>query len=157
MSGGQTGVDRAALDVALDFKIGVTGWCPKGRIAEDGIIPEKYPLIETDTEEHSQRTEMNIRDSDATLILIISEPNTSSGTAHTINYANKIRKPLKIIYLSNEKDLENENISQVLKWIKDNHIKKLNVAGPRGSLDPEIYKKSYNFLTSLLIRLTEYN
>ena len=65
ISGGQTGVDRAALDVALELHIECGGFCPKGRKSEDGIIPEKYPLIETATEEYSERTELNVKEADA--------------------------------------------------------------------------------------------
>src|SRR6266571_9073801 len=71
VSGGQTGVDRAALDVALELGIPCGGWCPRGRRAEDGIIPERYPLIETPTTAYPQRTERNVRDSDGTLVLTV--------------------------------------------------------------------------------------
>src|SRR5262245_51361441 len=69
VSGGQTGVDRAALDVALELGIPCGGWCPKGRLAEDGPIPERYPLKETTLRVYPQRTEWNVRDSDGTLVL----------------------------------------------------------------------------------------
>ena len=69
VSGGQTGVDRAALDVARELSLACGGWCPRGRRAEDGAIPARYPLVETPRAAYPQRTEWNVRDSDATLVL----------------------------------------------------------------------------------------
>ena len=71
LSGGQTGVDRAALDAAIDLGLPVGGWCPKGRLAEDGVIPARYPLIETRSPLYAERTEWNVRDTDATLVLVL--------------------------------------------------------------------------------------
>lgn len=71
ISGGQTGVDRAGLDAALGLGIPCGGWCPRGRRALDGRIPDQYPLRETEARNYNRRTEWNIRDSDATLILNI--------------------------------------------------------------------------------------
>ena len=69
ISGGQTGVDRAALDAALAAGLPIGGWCPKGRLAEDGVIPLRYPLQETPSQQYAQRTRWNVRDADGTLIL----------------------------------------------------------------------------------------
>ena len=69
VSGGQTGVDRAALDVARELAIPSGGWCPKGRKAEDGKIDDSYPLVESPSASYSQRTRWNVRDSDGTLVL----------------------------------------------------------------------------------------
>jgi predicted Rossmann fold nucleotide-binding protein DprA/Smf involved in DNA uptake len=149
VSGGQTGVDRAALDVALDDKIGCGGWCPKGRIAEDGIIDRKYPLKETDSEDYAVRTEQNVIDSDGTLIL--NRGGLSSGTALTVEYAKKYKKPCLIIDL----DKCEENISSfgnvliVRGWIMVNDIKVLNVAGPRESKSQGIYELAKKFLQKL--------
>jgi len=73
ISGGQTGVDRAALDAAMNLGIEIGGWCPRGRTALDGVIPAKYPLIETHGKSYQTRTKWNVRDSDGTLILCLSE------------------------------------------------------------------------------------
>ena len=81
VSGGQTGVDRAALDVALELGIPCGGWCPRGRRAEDGALSARYPLMETPSDDYVQRTTWNIRDSDGTLILTRGEP--TGGTAQT--------------------------------------------------------------------------
>src|SRR2546421_5720527 len=113
-SGGQTGVDRAALDAVLDYnaanyddndpkRIHVTGWCPKGRLAEDGPISSRYPLMETPTSLYSERTEWNIRDADATLVLLLSVTmSPGNGTAFTIDKANELQIPLNIIFLNDD-------------------------------------------------------
>ena len=88
ISGGQAGVDRAALDIALELGIECGGWCPKGRGAEDGRIGPKYPLLETGSEDPNVRTERNVRDSDATLIFTWGKP--TGGTAYTIKMAEKL-------------------------------------------------------------------
>src|SRR3954447_14624932 len=91
VSGGQTGVDRAALDVALALGIPCGGWCPRGRGAEDGLIPERYPLVETPAADASQRTRWNVRDSDGTLILAWGEP--TGGTLLTVQACRETGKP----------------------------------------------------------------
>src|SRR5437867_4357828 len=91
VSGGQTGVDRAALDVALELGVKCGGWCPQGRRAEDGRIDERYPLQETPWDGYPQRTEWNVRDSDGTLILTCGEPDR--GTALTIELVQRKKKP----------------------------------------------------------------
>lgn len=111
ISGGQTGVDRAALDFALNNEIVCGGWCPKGRIAEDGQIHEKYPLQEASAESYSWRTELNVRDSDATLVL--SSGKIGNGTELTIKMAQKMRKPIFIIDLDNNNERLEEKVRLV--------------------------------------------
>lgn len=159
ISGGQTGVDRAALDIALKYKIPCGGWCPKGRIAEDGIIPECYPLKETGSSEYSVRTEYNVRDCDGTLILNTGELN--GGTAFTVECAKKHKKHFLILDLAphhvgcgvSQKCKEDKknivsfgNVLIVRGWIFVNDIRVLNVAGPRESKSPGIYKIAKKFL-----------
>ncbi|MGH7230493.1 MAG: putative molybdenum carrier protein [Nitrospiraceae bacterium] len=103
VSGGQTGVDRAALDVAKALGIGCGGWCPRRRMAEDGIISSKYPLQETPSADYSQRTEWNVRDSDGTLVLTLGEP--KSGTAFTIEVAARLAKPCLVLDLDDQPDI----------------------------------------------------
>jgi len=144
ISGGQTGVDRAALDVALEFSIECGGFCPKGRRSEDGIIPGKYPLTETKTDQYPERTELNIKTSKATLVLIDKE--ADRGTTLTISLCNLHHKPCIVI------DLSNENKERdLLQWIKENNIDVLNVAGNRESFSPGIGKKAYEFLLNIFL------
>lgn len=143
ISGGQTGVDRAALDVALELGIPCGGWCPKGRKAEDGRIPDKYPLQESTSADYKQRTEWNVRDSDGTLILCEGEP--TGGTALTVRYAAKYRKPCKVVDLSGQ-----SNVDDVRTWIATHQIAVLNVAGPRESKMPMIHEHASRFLQSML-------
>lgn len=143
VSGGQTGVDRAALDVALELGLPCGGWCPKGRRAEDGPIPERYPLTETPWWGYPQRTEWNVRDSDGTLILLQGRPDR--GTRLTIAIAERLGKPFLTI------DLEGRpKAATVRTWMKANRVRILNVAGPRGSRHPGIHDRAMRFLRRLL-------
>jgi len=143
ISGGQTGVDRAALDVALELGIPCGGWCPGGRRAEDGRIPDHYPLQEASSAEYPLRTQLNVEDSDGTLILCWGSP--AGGTALTIKLAKKLKKPYLLIDLSQE-----EAPPRVLDWTKDNHIQILNVAGPREGEAPGIHERASAFLRKIL-------
>lgn len=143
VSGGQTGVDRAALDVALELGIPCGGWCPKGRHAEDGSIAVRYPLRETEGSNYSLRTEWNVRDSDATLIL--NEGALEGGTEATAAFAEKYQRPCYIVAMQEDSDTEN-----IKKWIRRNRVQILNVAGPRESGRPGIYNKAAALLFALL-------
>ena len=139
ISGGQTGVDRAALDVALKLGIQCGGYCPKGRKSEDGTIPEKYPLTETQSDNYPERTELNVKTADATLILIAGNPDR--GTQLTIDLCKRHNKPCLVVDLNDEKAL-----ADVTSWIQQNNINTLNVAGNRESISPGIYKSAFEFL-----------
>jgi len=143
VSGGQTGVDRAALDVAMELGLDCGGSCPKGRRAEDGTIPERYPLRETGSERYESRTRWNVSDADATLIITAQLPLTG-GTELTHRLALQLEKPVLII------DLNNTNIEAAKAWLSSYPIKILNVAGPRASQQPEIYEKAKTFLYRFL-------
>ena len=143
VSGGQTGVDRAALDVAMQAGMACGGWCPKGRRAEDGRIDSHYPLTETPERSYSQRTEWNVRDSDATLIITREMP-LSGGTAFTFETAQQREKPVLVV------DLTCADMDSVSKWLLDHSVKTLNIAGPRESKQPGIYSESKDFLLPLL-------
>lgn len=146
ISGGQTGADRAALDVAIELGIPHGGWVPKGRKTEDGRLGEKYMLKETTAIDYAQRTEFNILDSDATLI--ISHGKIKGGTALTQQLAAKHHRPCLHI------DLDTIEVYQAIEiidtWINTRGIQVLNVAGPRSSEDPHIYADVQNLLRSLL-------
>lgn len=151
ISGGQTGVDRAALDAAMANNIPYGGWCPKGRKAEDGIIADKYLLKETVTDNYSERTKLNIRDSDGTLVLVYKIPvDVNDGTILTINYAQEEKKPLLIIALDNP-----ELVSNIQHWIDKNNLQILNIAGPRESQCAGIYSISFKVLHQFLFMVTQ--
>ena len=148
ISGGQSGVDRAALDVAQEMGIAVGGWCPKGRKAEDGRIADKYPLQETEDESYETRTQLNVRNSDATMILF--RKNYDEGTQLTEQTAEKMQKPVLSVDLElNEED----NLEKAVSWLKEQRPEVLNVAGPRESNSPGIYQAAYGFLKRLLAGL----
>jgi hypothetical protein len=132
ISGGQSGVDRAALDAAISCGIPHGGWCPRGRMAEDGVISGCYHLIETDTGEYAKRTERNVLDSDATVIFA-RVPVLSGGTLLTRELANKHGRPVSIIL---ETAKEQNAVAELLVFVRKNSVRILNVAGPRDSQAP---------------------
>ena len=142
ISGGQTGVDRAGLDVAMHLGIACGGWCPCGRRAEDGIIDDRYPLTETPSKHYAQRTEWNVRDGDGTLILY--RPPLSGGTLFTKTVAAKLRKPCLLMEMT---EVDTKRIRQ---WLERQAIGVLNIAGPRESQRPGIYDQAYAALTEAL-------
>lgn len=146
VSGGQTGVDRGALDAALDLGLEAGGWAPKGLRAEDGIIPERYPMKETPSREYEQRTEWNVRDSDATLVLTTGKP--EGGTGATLELANKLQKPVFVVDL-----LKPRNVASIAFWLDYEKVGTLNVAGPRESKVPGIRTMAMEFLKDLLLEL----
>ena len=147
ISGGQTGVDRAALDAAVSVGIAHGGWIPKGRRTEDGSLPPNYQLQEMPTEEYDARTEKNVLDSDGTLI--ISRGSPTGGTDYTRKMALKHGKQLLHIDLLLGQRPSDAG-SLVASWIEMSHIEILNVAGPRASHDPAIYLDVVNILTHAL-------
>jgi hypothetical protein len=143
VSGGQTGVDRAALDAAMVAGFDCGGWCPKGRKAEDGTIADKYPLVETESSDYIVRTKRNVRDSDATLIL--SRGDVAGGTAETVLAATQLRKPHLVVTIGQHADT-----APVVAWVRQHNVAVLNVAGPRESKCPGIYAEVFPFLQRLL-------
>ena len=142
-SGGQTGVDRAALDAAISKDIEYGGWCPKGRKAEDGKIPASYKLSETDSPDYLIRTRFNIRDSDATLILYKNK--LEGGTKYTYEYAKQIDKPVLLLNINSNFCLE-----EAITWVNKNNINILNIAGPRESKNPGIYHTAKDIVNELI-------
>jgi len=143
VSGGQTGVDRAALDAAIELGIEHGGWCPQGRIAEDGVISADYRLWEADSPEYPVRTERNIVDSDGTLILF--RERLFGGTELTRRLAVKCEKPHFLVDLAGDIDL-----AAVRQWLAMNKIHVLNVAGPRESNYPGIGQAARDVIRLLL-------
>jgi A/G-specific adenine glycosylase len=151
ISGGQTGVDRAALDAALQVGLPVDGWCPRGRLAEDGPLAAKYPLRETPSSNYAQRTEWNVRDSDGTLIL--SYGRLLGGTALTRRLAEKLKRPYLRINLA--EPTERRGAAQrILSWVEEHSINRLNIAGPRGSTDPQLHGLARRLLLRLMKPMT---
>jgi predicted Rossmann fold nucleotide-binding protein DprA/Smf involved in DNA uptake len=142
VSGGQTGVDRAALDVALTLGIPCGGWCPKGRRAVDGIISDRYPLQETETSNYASRTRLNVRDSDGTLI--INRGELDGGTAYTVELAAELEKPCLVVNVDNSLA-----VGEIRRWLTNHQIRILNVAGPREEKRPGISGQTIKLLLEL--------
>ncbi len=145
ISGGQTGADRAALDVAIKMGIAHGGWIPKGRKTEEGRLPASYGLSETETGDYRERTEKNVLEADGTLI--VSHGPLTGGSAFTRHMARHHQRPWLHIDLSRVGGFQAAR--QVGEWIHDHHIEVLNVAGPRASRDPEIYRRVSQLLESV--------
>lgn len=143
VSGGQTGVDRAALDYAIDRGIDHGGWCPAGRVAEDGRIDSRYKLSETRVRSYPARTRMNVRDSDATLILYRRPMGT--GTALTMRIADEMQKPLLTVCLD-----DGDPGRVILAWLQEHQPGVLNVAGPRESNQPGIAAEVRQILATVM-------
>lgn len=151
ISGGQTGVDRAALDAAIALRLPYGGWCPKGGWAED--MPEPpglraiYPkLQETPDADPRQRTEWNIRDSDCVLVLTAAgQRDASSGTLFALGCAERLKKPLLIVEIDARPAL-----LEASAWLASKTISRLSIGGPRESEVPGIYAQARCFLLTLL-------
>lgn len=149
ISGGQTGADRAALDAAIEAGIEHGGWAPRGRRAEDGTIAPQYRLGETPDADYSQRTEWNVRDSDATLI--ISRGPLQGGSELTRTFARHYAKP--VLHLDLSAQSTDEAADTIVRWLDSPDVATLaailNVAGPRASEDKEIYRLTKSLLTEV--------
>lgn len=136
-------MDRAALDVALALGLPCGGWSPKGRRAENGKIPPRYPLREMPSPKYPPRTAKNVQEADGTLILTVGAP--TGGTALTVKLAEKEGKLFLVVDLGQGGDP-----AAVRKWIRENKIGILNVAGPRERKAPGIHDKAVRFLQAVL-------
>ena len=145
ISGGQTGADRAALDVALALGIPHGGWCPRGRLAEDGPIEAQYQLQETQSRRYEVRTKRNVRESDATVLFTIAAT-VAGGTALTQALAERIGRPC--LHLS--RDSSEMPAAELQDFVARHHVRRLNVAGPRASQVPEIGEFVTQVLTEAL-------
>ncbi len=143
ISGGQTGVDRSALDFALEMNINCGGWCPKNRRAEDGVIPDIYPLCEAGSELYQQRTRLNVRDSDATMVFL-DKTRRSRGTALTVKTALQMFRPCLVI------DTAGYDLTEISDWLWKHRPAVLNIAGPRLSESREAASKTYLLLKRLI-------
>ncbi len=151
ISGGQTGVDRAALDFAIGAGIAHGGFCPKGRKAGDGTIPPGYRLVETSSARYAQRTEKNVAAADGTLVLCSGTPR--GGTLLTVALCRKKRRPVCLV------DPLAPSWGEVEKfrsWLVQNRIRVLNVAGPRDNPAHSIYRQALACLRTLFHGVPEH-
>ena len=152
VSGGQTGVDRAALDAAIARGIPYGGWCPLGGWAEDfptrpGLLA-KYPALrETPSRDPARRTRWNVRDSDRTLIIAApAELAASRGTNLTLEVAERLGRPR---FVADPDD--GEAPVRVAAWLREGGAALvLNIAGPRESGSPGIYARARRFIGAVL-------
>jgi hypothetical protein len=149
ISGGQTGVDRAALDAARAAGLAIGGWCPHGRLAEDGTIPAIYPLRETPARDTAARTRANVAEADATLILVTDEDSATwgEGTRLTRQHARDLGKPFHVAVLCGDDDVAAR--TGLRDWLRASGAATLNIAGPRESTTPGIYDEAHRFLVGL--------
>ena len=179
ISGGQTGVDRGALDAALAFEVECGGWCPAGRLAEDGTIPERYPVVELANAGYAERTARNVADSDGTLVISKGEP--FGGTRETVDRCIEMRKPHLIIDCARRSVQETIDVAtefvtnlsfRVAQTTNLSNVRKspgeladpsrslgmtimLNVAGPRASQWPGGHKTARRIVSGILRRLVD--
>ncbi len=135
VSGGQTGADRAALDFAIRTGLPHDGWCPLGRLAEDGPLADRYALRETPSARYAERTEWNVRDADGTVVFTLT-PTLTGGTKLTADLAVAMGKPL--LHLCAETAGPLEAAVALRQFIGEHRIERLNIAGPRASQEPQI-------------------
>ena len=159
ISGGQTGADRGGILAALHCKIPYSGWCPQGRRAEDGVIPEKYHLKETTSANYLPRTEANVVDSDATIIFTIGE--ISGGSLKTLEFAEIHNKP--VLHIDIGEYPRQETVHWILRWFQGDVTKPtppkncvLNVAGSRESKAPGIQEKVKEIMVDVLRRTNSF-
>jgi Circularly permutated YpsA SLOG family len=178
VSGGQTGVDRGALDVALDLGVECGGWCPAGRLAEDGMIPERYPVVELTDGGYAERTAQNVADSDGTLIISNGEP--IGGTRETVERCVEMQKPYlvidcKVVPIDQAIDLAVGFVSHLSSRANAMELTNvrtrltaekapgrrgnlgLNVAGPRASQWQEGHAVTYQIISAILRRMSGQN
>ena len=146
ISGGQTGADRAALDFAIRHGIPYGGWVPRGRRTEDGTLPQKYLLEEMPTPDYAQRTEKNVLSAEGTLV--VSHGYLKGGSALTVFLAERHGKPC--IHADLDEWSVRDAAERIRKWLRDQRIGVLNVAGPRAGMDREIYRATFDLLEALL-------
>ena len=148
VSGGQTGVDRAALDAALETGTPCGGWCPAGRRAEDGVLPRRYPVRVLRGGDYVARTLKNVQDCDGTAIIYFGQP--EGGTEQTRLFCRAEKKPH--VLLDALKLSPSQAVARLKKIIRQHRIRRLNVAGPRASKEPRAYAFALDVLRALLAR-----
>ena len=145
-SGGQTGIDRAALDVALEHRIECGGWCPAGRLDEFGKIPDHYPVQELPDGGFAERTLQNVKDSDGTVVIYAAE--LRGGTDQTVRFCDELNQPHQLVDASRVTTAEAAKL--IANFVRTNRIDILNIAGPRQSEWPNGYDYAFSVLNALL-------
>ena len=158
ISGGQTGVDRAGLVAAMSYSIPIGGWVPKGRMAEDGVVPEDFYDMQECEGGYRERTRANVRSGNATLILSDKFP-LSGGTAYTAEIAAEMDRPCKVVNLD-----EDDAVGQVRDWmisledsLEGSGRIILNVAGPRESVSPGVFEKAKKVLLDVFMQFRNWS
>jgi hypothetical protein len=146
ISGGQTGVDRAALDVALKHGIECDGWCPAGRLDEFGRIPDRYTVQELQAGGFDERTMQNVKDSDGTVIIYPGK--LAGGTEQTVRFCVELQRPHQLIDAS--KLSAEEGAKLISDFVRENQIGILNVAGSRQSEWADGYDYAFRALDRFL-------
>ncbi len=160
ISGGQTGADRGGLDAAMTLGIPHGGWCPKGRRAEDGAVPARYQLRETNTADYPKRTRRNIAEADATIVFVLSLKAAGPASRLTINEAQAMYKPVMLAELAGmlsgapETRAAHERLTvrDIQKWCRQHDVKTLNVAGSRESKVPGLQRAVRDILVRAIGR-----
>lgn len=148
ISGGQTGVDRAALDVALKYGIECGGWCPAGRLDEFGKIPDRYPVKELEHGTFADRTLQNVKDSDGTVIIYFDR--LRGGTAQTVQFCVEQKRPHVLVDAAKVSDEDAAKL--MVDFVRQHKIDILNVAGPRQSEWPDGYHYALGALDLFLVK-----
>jgi len=151
ITGGQTGVDRGALDAAMDLNIQCGGWCPEGRLAEDGVIPEQYPLEELPGGDYRDRTRKNVIDSDGSAIIYFGE--IEGGTECTLDDCVQLAKPYQLIDGSGMQP--GQAAKQIAEFVRDRNVQTLNIAGPRASKIEKGHKYAFETVRMLVDFLSQ--
>ena len=151
VTGGQTGVDRGALDAALELNLQCGGWCPEGRLAEDGTIPEQYPLEELPGGDYRDRTRKNVVDSDGSAIIYFGE--IEGGTECTLDDCVQLAKPYQLIDGSEMQP--GQAAKQIAEFVRDRGLQTLNIAGPRASKIEKGHKYAFDTVRMLVDFLSQ--
>ncbi len=146
ISGGQTGADQAALDAAIEMGVEHGGWVPLGRMTEKGRLSKRYNMKEINAIDYDQRTELNVMDSDGTLLFSKGEP--AGGSALTKKLARKHLKPC--LHIDVNEISEYKAVEIIRSWLGVRKIETLNVAGSRASENPDIYETVLSIMKSVL-------
>lgn len=146
VAGGQTGVDRGALDAALAAGVSCGGWCPAGRRAEDGVIPAQYLLRETESTGYAERTRRNVQDSDGTLVVTFGP--ATGGTALTVQQCGRLGRPALVVDATSVAGADAADMAA--RFVREHALRVLNVAGPRASEAPDASRYAYAVIEMLL-------